>query len=120
MLNSTVVSSTGSPSRVTVRVLIKSETSPDGNFVAFAIFFRGASGAAQDSADSCDQFSGIERLGKVVVGADLETHDAIDGVAASGEQQDGKLRGGAKLLEQFESRTARQHDIQNNEFVFAL
>ena len=92
-----------------------------GNFVTFAIFFLArAAGAPEDSADPCDQFSGVERLGKVVVGADFETHDAIDGVAASGEQQNGKLRSGAKLLEQFESRTARQHDIQNDEFVLAF
>ena len=120
MLNSTVVSSTGSPSRVTVRLLIKSETSPTLISSSFAVFFGGAPGSAQDSADPCNQFSGIERLGEVVVGADFETHDAIDGVAASGEQQDGKFRSGAKLFEQFESRTARQHYIQNDEFVLAF
>ena len=44
--------------------------------------------AAQDHVDACDQLLGLARLDQIVVGARLQTGDAVGRVAMAGEQQD--------------------------------
>jgi hypothetical protein len=43
--------------------------------------------AAQDGLDARHQLAGIERLGQVVIGAELEADDLVD-VLAAGRQHD--------------------------------
>ena len=47
---------------------------------------RGLAGAAKDGANSGHQLARIERLGQVVVSADLQAEDAIDRFASRGKQ----------------------------------
>jgi len=78
---------------------------------------RGFSGAAEDGANSCHQLTRIKRLGQVVVGANFKAKNAIDGFASGGEQEYRNRRLTANRLQQLESRAARQHDIEDNQFV---
>src|SRR3954447_612860 len=48
--------------------------------------------AAEMRADASHQLTRVERLGHVVVGADLETHDLVDVVVTGGEHQDRGVR----------------------------
>ena len=80
---------------------------------------RGLTSAAKDGANPGDQLARIERLGQVVVSADLQAQDAIDRFASRGKQQD---RDGGLLpqrLQQLESGAPGKHHIQNNQFVLA-
>src|SRR5207237_5782647 len=51
------------------------------------------SDAAQDDVHPCDEFARAERLGDIVVAADLQTQHAIDLVVAGGEKEDWNVRG---------------------------
>ena len=53
----------------------------------------GAMRTAQQRAHSGDHFVRAERLGDVVVGAELEPDDAVGFLGAGGEHDDGKRRG---------------------------
>ena len=73
--------------------------------------------APKDRADSRHQLARIERLGKIVVGADLQAEDAIDSFATRGQQKYGDGRLLAQSLQKFEPRPAGQHHVENDEFV---
>jgi hypothetical protein len=55
----------------------------------------GRAGAAQDRLDPTDQLAGGERLGEVVVAADLQADDAVELLAARREEDDRHLAEGA-------------------------
>ena len=80
---------------------------------------RRLAGAAKDGADSGDQFAGIERLGQVVVGADFQAEDAVNGLASGGKQKHGNRRLLAQRFQQLESRAAGQHHVQHDQLVLA-
>ena len=46
---------------------------------------------AEDRAQTGEQLAGVEGLRQVVVGADLEAHDPVRGIAPRGEHQDGDV-----------------------------
>ena len=71
--------------------------------------------AAQDGADAGDQLARIERLAEIVVGAELQSDDAIDVVAARRQHQDGRVVRGAELAQHVEAADARQHHVQNQD-----
>ena len=79
---------------------------------------RTAAGAAQNRADARHQFARIEGLAQIVVGAEFETDDAVDVVAARREHQDGRLVGRAELAQHVEAADARQHHVENHDFKF--
>src|SRR5260221_662443 len=57
----------------------------------------------------------MERLGQVVVGAHLQPDDAIDGLAAAGEDDDADIRFAAQRLGQGQAVLARQHEVEDDE-----
>src|SRR5262245_40652516 len=71
--------------------------------------------STQDGVDSRQQLSGVEGLGQVVVGADFQTDDAVDIVAARGQHDDGHLRLRSKPSQDFDAVHLRHHHVQNDE-----
>jgi hypothetical protein len=75
--------------------------------------------ATQDGVDARGEFTGIEGLGEVVIGADFEADDAVDVVAVGGEHDDGDRGGCADLAEDFKAAHAGEHDIENDQGIGA-
>ncbi len=75
--------------------------------------------AAQHGVDARGQLARVERLGQVVVGADLEADDAIDVLAAGGEQDDGNGGTLSQGTQNLEAVLLGQHHIQNHQPVAA-
>ena len=74
-----------------------------------------ALGAAEDGLDAGDQLARVEGLRHVVIGADLEADDAVDVVAAGGEDDDGDVAGLAELLADGEAVHLGHHDVEDDE-----
>ena len=74
---------------------------------------RRALAPAQDGAQPRQQLARLERLGQVVVGAQLEADDAVHGVAARGQHQDRRLRAGAHAPADLEAVDIGQHQIEH-------
>ena len=112
--NSLRVSSSGSPSSVTVRADGSSSMAP---MCCKAVRRRGRGGAraAQDRADAGDELAGAERLHDVVVGAELEAQHAVGLVAAGGEHDHRHALVGAQLAQQVEARAVGEHDVEEHE-----
>src|SRR5271166_4515765 len=72
--------------------------------------------AAQYGANARHQLARIERLAEVIVGAQFETDDAIDIVAASGQHQDRRGARRAEFAQHVEAADARQHDVEYEDF----
>ena len=118
-VNSTAVSSTGAPARRTVRRPRSMATSSRPSVSARALARQAGLGLrpAQDRADPRHQLARIERLGQVVVGAQLEAHDAIHVVAARGEHQHRHLGRGADAAQEIEAADAGQHHVEHRQLV---
>ena len=72
--------------------------------------------AAQERLDPAHQLAQPERLGQVVVGAQLQADDLVDLVVAGGEHQDRHLgAGGAHAAEDLEPVDPGQADIEHDE-----
>ena len=71
--------------------------------------------AAQHGADARQQLARTERLGEVVVGAQLQAHDAVGLLGAAGEDDDRDLRLGAQLTQQLHAVLARQTQIEQHQ-----
>ena len=76
---------------------------------------RQAAGAAQDDLDACQQFARAERLGQVVVGAHLQSDDAVGLLAARGEHDDRDVGVGAQVAAQREAVVAGQHQVEHHQ-----
>ena len=70
---------------------------------------------AQDRIDPQDQFFRLEGFGEIVVGAQRQPLDTVLGLAAGGEQQDGRIAPLAHGFGQLEPVHARHHHIENQE-----
>jgi hypothetical protein len=57
----------------------------------------------------------VERLGEVVVGADLEADDLVDVVVARGQHQDRHVGRRPDLAAHLEPVDVRQHQVEHNE-----
>ena len=71
---------------------------------------------AQYGAHAGDQLTRVERLAEIIVGADLESDDAVDIFFQRGEQDDrhaGAL--GAKVAAKIEPRAVRQHHVEHDQ-----
>jgi hypothetical protein len=75
--------------------------------------------AAKHGTDAGDELAGIERLGNVIVSANFQAEDAIDGFSAGGEKNDGHAGVRAQRLEQFKAGAAGKHNVKNDDVVLA-
>jgi hypothetical protein len=70
---------------------------------------------AQDAPDPGQEFPWIEGLGEVVVGADLQPDNPVDGFSGSGEHDDRNATAIPKLARQNEPILPRHFQIENDE-----
>ena len=71
--------------------------------------------AAQLGADAAEQLADRERLGHVVVGADLEADDLVDLGVLGGQQDDRHRAAGADVAADVEAAAARHHDVEDQQ-----
>ena len=71
--------------------------------------------AAQLGADPAEQLADRERLGDVVVGADLEPDDLVDLLVLGGQQDDRHRAAGADVAADVEPGAARHHDVEDQQ-----
>jgi len=64
-----------------------------------------------------DQLPGIERLGKIIIGAQLKADDPIDVITAGGEHYDRDRGTRSNLSQNVESVDSRQHDIEDDQVI---
>ena len=76
---------------------------------------RRAVGAAQHGLHPRDELGRGERLGEVVVGAELEAEDAVDLAVAGGEEDHRHLRRGADALAHLEAVEVGEADVEHDE-----
>src|SRR5262245_50187711 len=79
--------------------------------------------ALEEAADAEHELARRERLGHVVVGAQLEAEDAIDLLAARGQEDDGDRAGldaPPKLLEDVDPRKLGEHPVEHDEVGLLL
>ena len=76
--------------------------------------------AAQQRPYPGRQFARAERFRHVVVGADLQSEDAVDFFAKGGQHQDRNVRLRAKTAADAEAVFARQHDIKHDKIEFLV
>ena len=74
-------------------------------------------GATTDSPDARRQLAPAERLGDVVVGAELEPEDAIELVAASSQHDDRDVAALAQLAAHVAAVDVRESEIEEDEVV---
>ena len=110
MSNSSAVSSTGRPPTRTCRAPTSSAIGPTTTLGSTAAGL----GPAQHRAQPGQQLARRERLGDVVVGAQLEPHDAIGLVPARGQHDDGHLALLADAPADLQPVHARHHDVQQD------
>jgi len=72
-------------------------------------------GAAQDRADPCHQFAGVERFGQIIVRPYFQSDDPIDIVALGRDHQHRQGSFGAKPAADRKAILARQHDIEDGQ-----
>src|SRR5262245_36646675 len=68
---------------------------------------------AQDRSQAREQLARIERLRQVVVRAELETDDAVRGLAARGQHQDRDVGGSPDLAAHGEAVPVGQHEVED-------
>ncbi len=72
-------------------------------------------GSPQHGAQPCGEFARVAGLGQVVVGAQFQTEDAVQRLAAGGQHQHRQVgMVAAQLLEQFQAATVRQHHVEHH------
>ena len=77
---------------------------------------RGGAGAAEQRLDARQQLAHVERLGQVVVGAELEADDAVDDLPARGQHQQRRLHAAsAEVAADVEAVLARQRDVEDQQ-----
>ena len=77
-------------------------------------------GPAQDGPDAGDQLARAERLGQVVVGAELEAEQLVELVVAGGEHDDRDGRVAAELAGDVEPVEPGQAEVEHDEVRPAL
>src|SRR5262249_22143956 len=75
----------------------------------------GAGRAAQQRADARDQLGGAERLGHVVVGADLEAQELVALTGARGHHQDRNVALLSNAARDLEAVNAGEPQVENHE-----
>ena len=72
-------------------------------------------GPAQRRLHPAAELADAERLGDVVVGADLEAEDLVDLVVAGGQHDDRNLAPGAEPAADLDPVEARHHHVEDDE-----
>ena len=72
-------------------------------------------GTAEHGFHPGDQLPRVERLRHVIIGADLQAHDAVDVVAAGREDDDRDVAGLAELLADGQAVHLRHHDVEHDQ-----
>ena len=108
------------PGAVGIAQFAQAEIDPPAEKAERGRPFGGAGGqrhrvTAQHRVDPRQQFTRIEGLRKIIVGAHLEAEDAIDILAARGQHDDRDLQFGAELAAQAEAVFPGQHDVENDQ-----
>src|SRR5947209_9803247 len=80
----------------------------------FLLVRRGGAGSPQYRLDTRHQLPGHERLGHVIVGADLQTDDLILIALARRQHDYGDITHPADLATDLPAVDVRQHDVQND------
>ena len=75
---------------------------------------------AQDIAHPGQQFTRFKGFGQVVVGAKLQTQNAVDGIGAGRQHEDGQAALAPQLAAEAESILAGQHQIEDDQIDAAL
>ncbi len=70
--------------------------------------------APQHGAQAGQQFARVERLGQVVVGAQLQADHAVGGIAPRGEHDDRHGAGCAQAGADLEAVAVRQHQVEDD------
>jgi hypothetical protein len=70
--------------------------------------------APQDGAQPGLQLARLERLGEVVVGADLQPDHAVHRLAAGGQHQDRHVAGAAQAAAEVEPVGVGQHEVEDH------
>ena len=111
--NSFAVSAISSPSRLTRRVRRSMTSAP----IVCGPSSTGAVAARppRDGPDAGGQLAHAERLGDVVVGAELEAQDAVELVAARRQHDDGDLRAGLHLAEDVAAVDVGQAEVEQHD-----
>ena len=72
-------------------------------------------GPPQDRLDPGDERPRVERLGHVVVGAELEADDRVDVVVAGGEHEDRRVAAPPELAADLEAVDLGEHQVEDDE-----
>jgi hypothetical protein len=96
-------------------VPLKGTTTPSG-----AVRLRVAASSAQPrtpqhALDPGEQLARAEGLGEIVVGAHLQSDDAVGLLAARGEHDDRHVRAAAQVAAQLQPVGARQHQVEDDQ-----
>jgi hypothetical protein len=75
------------------------------------------SGSSQDGADARHQLGGIEGLGQIIVGSQVQAPDAVMGVAPRCKHKDRSARALTNTAEDVEAVGVRHHNVQQDERV---
>ena len=75
----------------------------------------GALDSAQHGAHPAYQLLRAERLGDVIVGAQLQAEDAVDLLAACGQHDDRRVRGGAQPAGDLQPVDFGQHEVKHHQ-----
>ena len=87
----------------------------DGQGAALELRLVAGLGPPQHGTDAGQQLARVERLGDVVVRAQLESDDLVGVVPAGGDHDQGRVRVLADLARQREPVHARQHQIDEQD-----
>ena len=74
-----------------------------------------ALGAAEHRLDAGHQLAGVEGLGHIVIGAQLQADDLVHVVGAGGEDDDGDVARLAQLAADLEAVHLRHHDVEDDQ-----
>jgi hypothetical protein len=117
MSNSKVVSSTACPSTVTWRVAGSSVTPFTSKPRAGG---RPRLVAPENGAHASHQFPRVERLGQIIVGAQIQADDAVHVVGAGRQHEHRHTALLAQLPQNLEAVHAGQHDVQDHQAETAV
>src|SRR5579884_236641 len=81
----------------------------------YALRPRGRLAAAENGPDPGQQFPGIERLGQIVVSADLQSYDAVDILAARREHEHRDVRFSSQASQHLQAVKSGQHHIEHHQ-----
>src|ERR1700733_6614848 len=80
---------------------------------------RSSCGSAQHGVNPRGELARIEWFREIVVGADFQSHNAVDIVTMRGEHDDGDRGLGTNAAQNFKATNAWQHDVEDDQRIRA-